>query len=685
LTGDSRFGAPFIDVDEWRDQPARHRYVHGGFEDTHTRFSFYFPPAEKYRGRFFQYLEGGAGGHDNLLAPPGADATYLRGSGLMWIFDVCFDELGGYLVESNQGHFPEEGLGFADEIELYGASAQVARYSKVLAAEIYGTAPHHGYIWGQSGGGVRSLAALENVADVWDGGVPEVATGGPSVQLWSANALAVELVRRHGRLHDVVDALEPGGSGDPFATLDSRASDALATAFRMGLTPSLSGQLGRYIMWVFTLYMTRDANPGYYEDFWTRPGYLGHDEPDLFRDLLINDKTTITKVVRPDDLAELGLNPMALMMSAGASGVINPNFGATVAHPDTERMFQAHLRVLSGKAAGREMVIYNVVNGVLTPFPQRCPEMFDDVEPGDEVAIDNRDYLAFLYYHRHHIAGAFPPLAGPNGVVQEHRHLAYRGVPIYPQQPREVIEKSARPFEAQGDLKAKTILVMCKQDICYPHGPAVTYHRAIQQQLGDRIDDTFRIWWVDNATHADPTLPSVISETERNPRVWRSRLVDYGPLTAQALRDVVAWAEDDIAPPSSTNYQLDFDNELVLAPTAETRGGIQPVATLTGPEGSLRIEAKVGQTVTLTGTAEAPPGTGRIVRAQLDPEGTGRFGQTLPEANGSSESLTVTLSHTYTEPGTYFPSFRVGSRRYGAEGPGDPVLNLARVRVVVTT
>src|SRR5215469_1373672 len=78
LTGDSRFGAPFIDVDEWRDQPARHRYVHGGFEDTHTRFSFYFPPAEKYRGRFFQYLEGGAGGHDNLLAPPGADATYLR-------------------------------------------------------------------------------------------------------------------------------------------------------------------------------------------------------------------------------------------------------------------------------------------------------------------------------------------------------------------------------------------------------------------------------------------------------------------------------------------------------------------------------------------------------------------------------------------------------------------------------
>ena len=40
-------GTPFIDVDEWRDAPRRHRYVHGGFKDTHTRFSFYLPPKEQ--------------------------------------------------------------------------------------------------------------------------------------------------------------------------------------------------------------------------------------------------------------------------------------------------------------------------------------------------------------------------------------------------------------------------------------------------------------------------------------------------------------------------------------------------------------------------------------------------------------------------------------------------------------
>jgi hypothetical protein len=31
---DEFFGAPYIDVDEWRDTPAPHRYVHGGFAGT---------------------------------------------------------------------------------------------------------------------------------------------------------------------------------------------------------------------------------------------------------------------------------------------------------------------------------------------------------------------------------------------------------------------------------------------------------------------------------------------------------------------------------------------------------------------------------------------------------------------------------------------------------------------------
>ena len=56
LYPDPLFVEPFVDIDEWRDVPVRHRYVHGGFTGTDLRFSMYFPPAERYDGRFMQPL-----------------------------------------------------------------------------------------------------------------------------------------------------------------------------------------------------------------------------------------------------------------------------------------------------------------------------------------------------------------------------------------------------------------------------------------------------------------------------------------------------------------------------------------------------------------------------------------------------------------------------------------------------
>src|ERR1700744_4256849 len=181
---DKRFGKPFIDIDEWREAPRPHRYIHGGFEGTHTLFSFYFPPKEKYAGRFFQYLEGGAGGHENLIAA----SAYGPAMSFEWLYDLCFDELGGYMVESNQGHYPGEGLGFEDTYELWGASAQSALYGRKLAEDMYGSAPHHGYVWGVSGGGARSGQCLENRPDIWHGGAPHAGIG-QSTQ-WSPWCLA---------------------------------------------------------------------------------------------------------------------------------------------------------------------------------------------------------------------------------------------------------------------------------------------------------------------------------------------------------------------------------------------------------------------------------------------------------------------------------------------------------------
>ena len=51
---DTLFKEPYIDVDELRTAPVRHRYVHGGFRGTDMRFSYYMPPAEQFQSRFFQ-------------------------------------------------------------------------------------------------------------------------------------------------------------------------------------------------------------------------------------------------------------------------------------------------------------------------------------------------------------------------------------------------------------------------------------------------------------------------------------------------------------------------------------------------------------------------------------------------------------------------------------------------------
>jgi hypothetical protein len=139
---DSQFTTPFVDVDEWRDAPVRHRYVHGGFEGTDLLFSIYFPPAEQYEGRFFQPLMFMSGTEHAV------GMGILVGMGASIEFAV---DNGAYLVESNLGRtnpFPgEDGT-----VTGFRASAATARYSRELAAEMYGEHRPYGYCYGGSGG-----------------------------------------------------------------------------------------------------------------------------------------------------------------------------------------------------------------------------------------------------------------------------------------------------------------------------------------------------------------------------------------------------------------------------------------------------------------------------------------------------------------------------------------------------
>ena len=216
----------YVDVDEWRDEPERYRYVHGGFEGTDARFSFYFPPPERYEGRFFHPLMPISGTEH---AAPSVMA------GMIGRTIEFAHASGAYLVESNQGRtvmFPGEDSTIAG----FRASAASATYSRVLAAEMYGEHRPYGYVYGGSGGAFKTMSCFENRIDVWDGAVPFVHGSPVSMPyLFTVQAHAIRILR--DKFPAIVDALEPGGSGDVFNGLNTEEREAFAEVTRMGFPP----------------------------------------------------------------------------------------------------------------------------------------------------------------------------------------------------------------------------------------------------------------------------------------------------------------------------------------------------------------------------------------------------------------------------------------------------------------
>ncbi|MDG2304746.1 MAG: hypothetical protein P8R42_08840, partial [Candidatus Binatia bacterium] len=124
------FDAPYVDVDEWRDTPVHHRYVHGGFKETETRFSFYFPPKDLYDGRFFQHVTP-VPDNENLAQGKTGDEDKIG-------FSVSS---GAYFVETNGGGVlltGGPGRAVDSTITAYRANAAAADYSRTLAAKMYG-------------------------------------------------------------------------------------------------------------------------------------------------------------------------------------------------------------------------------------------------------------------------------------------------------------------------------------------------------------------------------------------------------------------------------------------------------------------------------------------------------------------------------------------------------------------
>lgn len=665
MTTDTFFGEPFHDVDEWRDEPVRHRYIHGGFEGTKTRFSFYFPPEDQWDGRFVQPDIGGMGGNENIAQTPMAD---LLGS-------IPFAvSLGAYLVESNQGHLGMDMDTGSDDpmMAQYLADAHVARYSKQLAEEIYGRAPHHGYRYGGSGGSVRTIMAMENVRDVWDGSVPHLV---PSVATanfgFSISSLATRVLGTD--LERVIDAVDAGGSGNPFEHLDLEQRQILASMYRAGFPRgaefSLRNPFEQLLVWAWRGPAMIAADPEYFRtDFWSAPGYAGCDEFAKLEPHIVETTVRVVRVVRAaqivDTDAESGTTGD---VQAQGGGRVLPTGVAIEGAEDTSSLPGCRIEILTGKVAGRELFCVSAFNGVLNAMAlgDAGNELFEGVEPGDEISLSNRSVLAFGYLHRHQSYADLP----------EFEQFKVDGISIFPQRSTDAPDDLPT---FTGNFHGKMIMVQNLQDRgTWPTGP-VYYERSARPHLGRELDNRFRVYYNERAAH----LPGS-KQPKGNAPVTTTRLIDFQGIVEQAVRDLIDWVEQDREPPVGSAYHLGPDLGVTVPAAATERGGIQPVVSAT-VNGAARAEIKAGDEVEFEVLAQTPPDTGGIIAVSWDWYGTGEFAFGHDDVDGKDSSLRRTVRHRYSEPGTYFATVRVTAHR-----DGDPNArfrrcdNLARVRVVV--
>jgi hypothetical protein len=675
VTGDNedpRFNQPYIDVREWRDEPAdapvfmatittevggaapikaRHLYVHGGFTGTDARFSFCFPPEEQYQGRFFQMTH-------QLLAGEDATAT-----------NVAFAlASGGYSVQTNMGGSENARTAaqttsseFDPTVRGYRVNAAAAKYSREVAAEIYGPHRTYGYLYGGSGGAFQTIAGAEMTSGVWDGFVPFVMGSPQSIPCnFTVRVNALRVLK--DKWPSIIDAIEPGGSGDPYAGLNDEERQALEEAHRAGFPPAawhnFVPQGGGPLVLVAGLVPLID--PTYLEDFWNEPGYLGTDPSSSVRTARIQHEASVVEVI--DGW------PQQLKITSVPTGDLT---GADVVITSGSAAGQT---IMMGKFAtngtGEIALVIEPVGDIIDVMAD--PAAFGSIQPGDTVRIDNSRFLALQTYHRHQLPPANPDYDYPD-VYDYFRNAD--GTAKYPRRPVDIGEAGSLGGTGSimsGRFDGKMIVIQCLQDGDALPWQADWYRQKVDAVEGAQANEKYRLWYVDNANHTEPTSHRSLTHA-----------VSYLGTVQYALRDLAAWVEQGIAPAPTSEYKVQ-DGQVHVPATAADRRGVQPVIDLSA-DGGVRADVTVGDAVSFTADIEVPSGAGGPVLAEWDFEGKGTYPDTAELDSTTTATVRLVAEHVYAAPGTYFAAVRVASQREGdASTPFARPLNLGRVRVVVS-
>lgn len=670
---DPQFARPYIDAEEWRENPVRHRYVHGGFEGTQSRFAFYFPEKDKFEFRFFQ-----------TLTPIQAPEDYAEKNSCGENDMISFAALhGAYLVSSNQGGILNGG---GDKTLAYRCSANTAMFGRKVAAGLYGSDRYiYGYVTGGSGGAFKTISAVECTQGVWDGALPTVL--GSPMAIPNVQAVRVHAMRLlRNKFPQVVDAIEPGGSSDPYAVLNEEEAAALREAERLGFPMETWAEyetIGDGALSVLTPYIPL-LDPDYYSDFWEKEGYLGADP----------DGSAVRDRIKYETYVEALQDSAGEALGLGATLDANNSYGVDEAWKNIlrsdEKLPVFHvaefpegdvyarglvLTFLDGAAKGERMEVVWLGGRAVTPSDtgdRHLSEVLKQVKPGDRVLLDNSDYLAVQTYPRHQVP--------PEGYPAWDQYRDENGAPIYPQRPvimGPVMQEMGSGSVENGRPNCKVIILESLMDESAFPWQGDYYRRLVERENPDRESkDLVRLWYMEHCMHTD---------CEEGNGGDHQHIVSYLGALHQGLLDLSDWVERGIEPALSTNYVMD-GAQVIVPKTAAQRGGIQPVVTLLS-DGEIRKEIRAGEEVAFQAAIELPKGSGELDEVTWDFEASDSF---MPSGTVSSVvwndegigTATAETSFTFTKPGTYFPVIKVASNR----NAGDiftRIRNQARMRVVV--
>ena len=674
---DSYFAFPYIDMEEWREKPVRHYFVHGGFKGTkengtEVRFAFYFPEKEKYEDRFYQYLS---------PAPEyEREPEALTGEEDKIGFALRH---GSYLVVSNQGGFQMN-----DPSRLYKSSASTAQFSRKVAQAFYNTKQRpYGYCFGGSGGSFKTLGCMECTEGIWDGAVPYVIANPMAAPNNFAPRVRVMRVLGKEGIARIVDAMEPGGNGDIYEGLTPTQQNVLREASRMGFPIRAwfaYPKMGAGALPVLTPYIYQVC-PEYFTDFWTKEGYAGADPDSPEAQDRVKFATTVAALIAEDSepVPSLGeaqpqvTNVDNSWQASMDNGKETPGIRLTEMPPASAYLEHARVRILSGKAAGKSAEIDRFDGDVVyisNPLATGIRgNLFEGLAVSDEIMIDNSDYIAMSMLQRHQV---------PDDTY--HVYDQYRGAdgkPLYPQLPALVAPEVAlngSGTRLTGDFHGRMLAVCALLDeSAFPwHG--IWYREQAEKRLAERNDgtslsDCFRLYYNDHCLHGDAA--DELGDPQHQ--------IDYVGILHQALLDVAAWCEKGIEPLPSTEFRY-VDGQFSVSDNAAERKGMQPVINALA-DGKKCVHVKVGEEVRFSAVISAPPKAGKPAYAAFDFTGSNDFTHRLPLRYSADESeASVSVSYTFMTPGTYFPVIKAASTRNGLT---DDIFvlckNLDRVRVVV--